>query len=264
MGFGEKILIADDGLTNRIVAKLFLESRGFEVDEVENGALAVEALSKKVYGLVFMDVDMPVMDGLEATRKIRDVSSPVLDHNIPILAMTAKSTAEEMDLCIKAGMNDFVSKPIQKHEFNEVVLKYLSGKTPDSKDASNEKQTGNSENKDSILDRKHLMEVVDNDEEIWCELIEEFINECAVKMKVLKEAIERKDVENIRLAAHSIKGNAASVGAGATQKAALALEDAGAKNNLENADELIERLEKAIAKLTEVFNDLKGMNDDRS
>ncbi len=257
LGSGYKILVADDGLTNRIVAKLFLQNHGFEVDEVENGALAVEALSNRAYNLVFMDMDMPVMDGLEATRRIRDVSSPVLDHNIPILAMTAKSTAEDMDLCIKAGMNDFVSKPIQRHEFSEIVLKYLSRKVTNSKDASNVIQAIINENRDRILDRKHLMDIVD-DEKIWCELIEEFINENTVKMKVLKEALERKDAENVQLAAHSIKGNAASIGAGATRDAALALEEAGSKNNFEHSDQMIECLEEAFESFKKVFEDFKG------
>jgi CheY-like chemotaxis protein len=104
------VLLVEDTPTNQLVASLMLRRMGYEVDLVESGEQAVEAVQKKAYAVVFMDLQMPGMDGLEATRRIRALPPPY--SAVCIVAMTANAMESDRDACLAAGMNDFVSKPI--------------------------------------------------------------------------------------------------------------------------------------------------------
>jgi|GEM_PF-4372147 len=106
------ILLAEDNITNQKVAMSILLKFGYRVDAVMNGKQAVEALSNKEYDLVLMDVQMPEMDGFAATRAIRSKDSAVLNHNVPIIALTAHAMEEHKTLCLEAGMNAYLSKPV--------------------------------------------------------------------------------------------------------------------------------------------------------
>ncbi len=121
-----RILLAEDDAINQIVALYTLKTLGCTVDVVEDGWQAVDALSKVRYDLVLMDCMMPNMDGFEATATVRDPGSNVLNHNVPIIAMTANAMKEDRDRCIDAGMDDYVSKPVKKELLAAVIEKWLS------------------------------------------------------------------------------------------------------------------------------------------
>jgi len=123
---GARILLVEDNIVNQRVALRILEKLGFSAEAKANGAEAVDALASTAYDLVFMDVQMPVMDGYEATAQIRDPASAVLDHDIPIIAMTAHSMQGDRDRCIEAGMNDYIAKPITPKTLGEIVQKWHS------------------------------------------------------------------------------------------------------------------------------------------
>ena len=116
-----QILLAEDNEINQEVANEILTKAGCEVDIVENGKLAIEAVLKKKYDLVLMDCQMPEMDGYEATKIIRDNYSAVQNHNIPIIAMTANAMKGDREKCLEAGMNDYVAKPINVKKLSEVI-----------------------------------------------------------------------------------------------------------------------------------------------
>ena len=124
-GDGIEILVAEDQLINRKVIKQFLERKGWDVEVVENGKLAVEMIQKhpRRFSLVLMDVQMPVMDGFEATRQIRQDETQT-DVHIPIVAMTAHAMKGDKEKCIAAGMDSYLSKPVNPSELYEVVEKY--------------------------------------------------------------------------------------------------------------------------------------------
>jgi len=120
------ILIVEDNPTNRLVAQKFLSKLGLKADVAVNGADAVELLKIKRYDLVLMDVQMPEMDGLAATRLIRDPASGVRDTRVPVVAMTAHAMKEDSDRCLEAGMDDYISKPISINALRAVVSRFMA------------------------------------------------------------------------------------------------------------------------------------------
>jgi len=122
---GFHILVAEDNPTNQRVVRSFLKKLECEVTMVENGEQAVACLEKEVFDLVLMDCQMPVMDGYEASRSIRDRRSRVLDHGIPIVAVTANALQGDRETCLRAGMDDYLSKPIKRAELVAILVKNL-------------------------------------------------------------------------------------------------------------------------------------------
>lgn len=122
-----RILVVEDNPVNQKVALLTLEKIGYRADAVANGREALEALGRVGYDLVLMDVEMPVMDGLEATRVIRDPSSGVLNHDVPIVAMTAHALEERRKRCLESGMNDCICKPVQLQHLADTIDRQLPG-----------------------------------------------------------------------------------------------------------------------------------------
>jgi len=119
------VLLAEDNPTNQKLAVLLLQKMGIHADAVANGKEAIQALSKTSYDLVLMDVQMPEMDGYEATQTIRAEGSAVLNPAIPVIAMTAFAMKGDREACLKAGMNDYLSKPIRKAELSRVLDRWL-------------------------------------------------------------------------------------------------------------------------------------------
>ena len=120
-----RILLAEDNPTNQKLAVLLLRKMGLHADAVANGKEAVEALSKTPYDLVLMDVQMPEMDGYEATQQIRSEGSPVLNHAIPVIAMTAFAMKGDRESCLEAGMDDYLSKPIRIDDLTHILDQWL-------------------------------------------------------------------------------------------------------------------------------------------
>ncbi len=119
------ILLAEDNLINQKLALHLLDKFGFKAEAVINGRQAVEALEKKSYDLVLMDIQMPEMDGFEATAAIRDPNSAVLNHAIPVIALTAHAMKGDREKCLGAGMNDYVAKPIQPEVLRKAIEQAL-------------------------------------------------------------------------------------------------------------------------------------------
>ena len=121
----KRVLLAEDNAINQMVSVSLLKKLGFVVDVAENGNEALKSLEQNHYDLVLMDCQMPVMDGYEATRMIRDPSSPVLNHAVPIVAMTANAMSGEREKCLAAGMNDYTTKPVKIEVLKKVLSQVL-------------------------------------------------------------------------------------------------------------------------------------------
>ena len=119
-----RILLAEDNLINQKVATRMLEKMGFEIDVVANGKEVVRAIEQRPYDIILMDVMMPEMDGLKTTQFIR--SHFEADQQPYIIALTANALSEDRDICLKAGMNEFITKPIRRDEFERQVRQAVS------------------------------------------------------------------------------------------------------------------------------------------
>jgi two-component system, sensor histidine kinase len=120
-----QVLLAEDTEMNRMLVRILLTRMGFEVDEVENGQQAVDALARKRYDLVLMDCMMPVMDGYEATRILRAREAEAGQERVPVIALTASAIAGDRERCRQAGMDDYMTKPFQVDDFTAIVQRYL-------------------------------------------------------------------------------------------------------------------------------------------
>lgn len=120
----EKILLVEDDKVNQILFKKLIKKSGFTLETADNGELALELMSQDFYKLVFMDMKMPVLNGYDTTKLIRDVSSNVLNHTVPIIALTGNYNEKDREKCREAGMNHFLSKPIQVEELNNIISLY--------------------------------------------------------------------------------------------------------------------------------------------
>jgi len=120
-----RILLAEDNAINALLTRTLLEADGCIVDTAEDGILAVEAVKINTYDLILMDMRMPNMDGLEATRKIRAMSGRTAQE-LPIIALTANAFDDDRDACFDSGMNDFMTKPVSAEELTEMVTTWVS------------------------------------------------------------------------------------------------------------------------------------------
>lgn len=129
-GRNVRILVAEDNPVNQRVAQAMINKLGFQADIVANGQETINALRLIPYDIVFMDCQMPEMDGFEATRLIRREESKVLDRSIPIIAMTASAMSGDKERCLHAGMNDFIAKPVRKEMLEEMLETWLREQDP--------------------------------------------------------------------------------------------------------------------------------------
>jgi CheY-like chemotaxis protein len=120
-----RLLLVEDNIINQKVAAAMLSKLNFPVDTAMNGLEAIDALKKNTYALVFMDLQMPVMGGLEAVKTIRNKETGTADPDIPIIAMTANAIQKDKDECLQAGMNDFIIKPVTIRELQTVLEKWI-------------------------------------------------------------------------------------------------------------------------------------------
>ncbi|MEP1229126.1 MAG: response regulator, partial [Litorimonas sp.] len=120
----KRILLAEDNAINALLTRTLLEAEGHVVETVQDGQLAVEAMKTASYDLIFMDMRMPNMDGLEATRKIRTL--PNVSKDLPIIALTANAFDDDRNACFDSGMNDFMTKPVSAEELSEMVIQWTS------------------------------------------------------------------------------------------------------------------------------------------
>jgi CheY-like chemotaxis protein len=116
-----RILIVEDNPVNRKLAETMLKKMGHDPDSVADGSEAMEILKSRKYDVILIDIQMPVLDGFETTRMIRDKKSDVLIHDVPIIAMTAHAMKGDMEKCLAAGMDAYLTKPIQPQKLKEAI-----------------------------------------------------------------------------------------------------------------------------------------------
>jgi PAS domain S-box-containing protein len=245
-----RVLLVEDGWANQKLAAGLLKKWGHEITIANNGQEAVDAVlasRNAPFDLVLMDVQMPVMDGLEATRRIREMES-VGGRRLPILAMTAHVKTGDEQRCLEAGMDGYLSKPIRREQLFEAIQEMAM----QSGDAE-EKQPGESAASGG-LNLELAMESVENDEGLLRDVIAVFLEECPNLQRELADAIARQDGVSMRRAAHTIKGATRIFGHEQVTVLAKQLEALGAEDRFEGASELAAELDQALAELIAQLN----------
>lgn len=222
-----RILVVEDNLTNQLVAKGILNKLAFQVDIAENGKEALQKLESESFDLILMDCQMPVMDGFTATKAIR-----LTELKIPIIAMTANAMQGDREKCLDAGMDDYISKPLEAQDLVDLVEKWLkAGKDPVVQDTKEATKPDNCVEEDLVVfDRSALLQRIMDDKEIMVGILNSFVGNIAATQTKLAAAIKAEDMTEIRLHAHSIKGAAANVSALAVYEIAAIIELAAQKN----------------------------------
>jgi PAS domain S-box-containing protein len=216
-----KILLAEDNDFNQILVVRLLEREGHSVTVAVTGARAVEYLEEERFDLVLMDIQMPEMDGFTATNIIRDAASGVLDHDVPIIAMTANAMSGDREKCLAAGMNDYISKPINPEELHSKIRMIKTG------EKAEPVQERVSRPDAPIIDMVRFWGYVGNDEKIMAMLLDAFNKSSSERMDNLIRAHGAGDISNIARESHTLKSMAASMGAETMAAIALEIETAG-------------------------------------
>jgi two-component system sensor histidine kinase/response regulator len=241
---GMRILLAEDNAVNRQLALKLLEKHGHKVVVAENGRQALEALEREKVDLVLMDVQMPEMDGFEATAAIRAKEKTSGGH-LPIIAVTAHAMKGDRERCLAAGMDDYIAKPIRTPELAKLLDRY-SG-MPHS--ADQERPPDSPRDVSSVFRPEEALDRVEGDRELLAELVKLFEEETPKLLAEVRDAIAKGDAKTLERAAHTIKGSAGNFGAQPASQAALDLEQLARSGDLSRATELMEAVEREIKRL---------------
>jgi signal transduction histidine kinase/CheY-like chemotaxis protein len=228
-----KVLVAEDIETNQVLMKQLLERRGHRVTVVRDGSEAVQALAAEPYDVVLLDVQMPGMDGLEATRIIRDPGSPVLRHDVPIIAVTAHALSDDRARCLAAGMDDYLVKPVVPVQLYRVVEQYASSAAADP----------------SVLVerlKERLAVTYFGDRDLADSIVRTFLEESPRLLKNIQDAAAAEALQSLQLHAHSLKSAAATIGLDGLQAKASLLEQAARSGVRDDVPPLCRAIEEEL------------------
>ena len=252
-----QILLAEDNEMNQKVATNILKKMGHSVVIANNGKEAVEAVKENEFALVLMDGQMPVMDGLEATKEIRRLEQgsrlrpPAADFGvasrsrrpvrIPIVALTAHAMKGDREIFLAAGMDDYITKPVKRDVLSEVIDKVMQEKDVT---IPNEKEVTEMTEQSPPIDMKEALEIMGDDMELLKECFDDFVRDSSELLADIKKTIDGSDASGLDQTAHRFKGTLKYLAAGQGADIAYRLEKMGKENDLAHAGETFEALVK--------------------
>jgi CheY-like chemotaxis protein/HPt (histidine-containing phosphotransfer) domain-containing protein len=248
------ILLAEDNAINQKLAVNLLQKSGYSVDVVDNGKMAVEAMLNQDYTLVLMDVQMPELDGFEATRefRIKDTSG----KKTPIIAMTAHAMKGDRERCLAAGMDDYLSKPLEPREFYQTINKWISFSLPKTGtldlDSISQPETILKENAQDSNDPINMVEALPrfgDDLNFFISMLGEFAKNLPERIEKLEEAVEKDDIKSVTRLAHNLKGASSNFSAEVIRAAAAAIEINGSNGVMGNVPTLIKKIKEEVPKI---------------
>jgi len=243
---GLKVLLAEDNVVNRLLVRKLLEKHGHKVILAENGRDAIDAIARQAPDLVLMDVQMPVMDGLEAIRIIRTSEQSSRQH-LPIIALTAHAMKGDRERCLDAGADEYLTKPIRTTELFAAVARI---KNPDSKPAAPNVQTAEpaSSSFPAVFDLPAALERI-GDKETLDELARMFAPACQKLMDEIRHALAASDGNALVRAAHTLQGSSASLGAPGIARASQELQKLASSEHWNAAQAVFAGLEIEVDRL---------------
>jgi two-component system sensor histidine kinase/response regulator len=245
-----RLLLVEDELINQLVTKSILAKSGYQVDVASNGREAIKALENDDYAIVLMDCMMPVMNGFEATVVIRDESSKVRNHVIPVIALTAKTFREDRDSCLAVGMDDYLAKPLDVAKLLSMLKKWLPpGSWPGSAQPEGQELPAGEDAKscvttnDIIFDIDKFLWRNQGDLELCRKVANVFISRPQEHLEPIRKAVAARDAVALRHSAHQLKGAAAILELPSLAEAARKVETIARSGDLESAGQMLEELE---------------------
>ena len=239
-----RILVAEDSPTNQLIAQANLTKAGHTVQIVENGQKAIAAWEQGNFDLILMDISMPQMDGLEATRIIREREKQTGRH-IPIIAMTAFALKEYREKSLAAGMDAYISKPVSAGELHQAIAPFLKKAGPGELPAPPR----------PAVDLHEALEVVDGDVDLLEAVAEVSLAEYPEHIAALKEALARQDAPGVEAAAHRLKGVLGNLGGLTARDAAQRLETMAEEGRLAGGEIALAELEAEIERVVAFYSD---------
>lgn len=243
------ILLAEDDPVNRKLAVTVLARAGFSVDAVDNGQKAIQAFKDNDYDLILLDIQMPEMNGFEATKTIRQMEKQ--EKHTPIIAITAHAMQGDKERCLKAGMDDYISKPLKPQNLIETIERWI--RSTDTQDKSSIQDSTNKETPAEVvpINLRGALERFGGDMDFFKEILDEFLSFMPRQLEILNEAVEQGDAAVTEREAHKIKGAAENVGAGRIAGLSFKLELFAQKGDLSDAREIITNLKNQLKFLEE-------------
>ncbi|NOX33799.1 MAG: response regulator [Deltaproteobacteria bacterium] len=261
MAKNTKVLLVEDYPTNQQIAMKYLTKAGYNATLAENGKIAVRYFKQKQFDLILMDIQMPEMDGYEATFHIRNhekkinklCAAPV---RIPIIALTAHALEGYREQCLEADMDDYMTKPLKRDLFLSIIHKWISKthtgniyKKQIDQDKAQIKKHNNKRTKDYPMDYRRALDEFEDDDEFLKEVIEEFLGNVEDQLPAIEKAMKENDYETVSKESHAIKGGAANLTAMALSKKAHDLELIGKKKEPCGGMNAVEELKKEFKAL---------------
>ena len=235
---GARVLLAEDNQVNQRVAVSMLERLGCRVDVAGNGREAVQLAGRLPYDLIFMDLQMPEMDGFEATAAIREAEGG--GRRVPIVALTAHAMAGDREVGLAAGMDDYLTKPVRPEGLGSMLSKFVA-RAPASGPVESRIDGADA------IDEAVITELVDADGDLLADLLALFVQSSRDYLDAMRAGVRAGDATAVSRAAHALRGSAANFRATRTVALARELEQATAAGTLDGADERVDALETAVA-----------------
>jgi PAS domain S-box-containing protein len=256
------VLVVDDSTVNQKVALTMLRNVGYTADVAVDGVEAIDALSRKEYDAVLLDLQMPNMDGYETARQVRNreegASGGRSARRVPVIAMTASALAGERERVLAVGMDDYLPKPFRAADLQEVLSRWTApGPAPSASTATarvEESTRGENTADADALDEKIVTELRELGEQVGDDftetLLSEYLADAAGHVAALEQAVARGDAEALKRVAHTFKGSSASIGAAQLRLLLAELERLGSQGQLNGAHALVDAVRTALAHTT--------------
>ncbi len=257
-----RILLVEDNHVNQVVAQGLLEQLDLTCDIAGDGKEAIDALKQSEqaghpYSMILMDCQMPIMDGYEATRQIRQGRAGAAFTEITIIAMTANAMKGDREKCIEAGMDDYLAKPIDNRQLKITLNQHIFGTTFESTEtvmeATDEIGVRGTPEEPQIWNKPALLARIGQREELVTKMIATFLKECPRHLGALESAFSARDAGRIRDACHTIKGMASNIGAEKLESLADMTEQTLASDTPPSAA-MLEAIRSAITELHQAFD----------
>ena len=251
-----RILLAEDNPVNQKVVIRTLEKRGHQIQLAVNGRLAVDASATDEFDVILMDVQMPEMDGLTATRSIRQRERHSGGRHVPIIAMTAHAMKGDQERCLEAGMDDYLTKPIKFSDLFIALDKWTAVATPTS--AATHPAVATADRLPLAFNKSVALEMVAGDATTLQEIADLFLQDCPALISQISQAIAKGDSASLVSAAHMLKGSTGYFGSTVASESAARLEQLGRTEQLAPAADVYQELEQQVLQLTTELSEFLG------